>query len=46
MRSPTPEDTPTETTETLLTEVHARLHLLKAAGPKTLVYCVTQMGCY
>ena len=34
--SPTPEDTPTETTETLLTEVHARLHLLGAAGPKSL----------
>ena len=34
--SPTPEDTPTETTETLLTEVHARLRLLEAARPKSL----------
>ena len=34
--STTPEDTPTETSETLLTEVHARLHLLEAARPKSL----------
>ena len=36
MMSPTPEDTPTETTETLFREVHARLHLLGAAGSKSL----------
>ena len=36
MMSPTPEDTPTETTETLRREVHARLHLLAAARPKSL----------
>jgi hypothetical protein len=36
MMSPKPEDTPTEPTETLVTEVHARLHLLEAARPKSL----------